>query len=145
MQGEGQVCPMQLRPDTDKLEMTVKITLDRRVAGRIRQGALENDAVFFVLGLLRAQLADAFGADRCSAELTTATGQRPEFLQTMNAFACRYQTAMSELAERGEVEVDDPQLAQVFREVHHLRVTDLGGRWTITQQRRRDAAGGQMH
>lgn len=136
---------MSLRQGNGQLEMTVRITLDRRAAGRVRQGTLDNDAVFFVLGFVRAQLADAFGVDRCNVELTEATGQRSEFLQSMNAFASRYQTAMTELEQRGEVEVDDPQLAQVFREVHHLRVTDLGGRWTIAQNRRRDAAGGLMH
>lgn len=136
---------MQSRQPTDRIELTVKITLDRQAAGRVRRGSLDNDAAFFVLGLLRAQLADAFGQDRSGVELLAATGHRPEFLQSMNAFANLYRNAMHELEQRGEVEVADAHLAQVFREVHRLQVTDLGGRWSVAPPRRRDAAGGMTH
>lgn len=123
---------MAERSGSGRVEMTFRVVLNRTQAGgRARVRSVDNDTAFYVLGLLKAQLAENFGSGNWLVELADATGQRPEFLRTMNAFARAHQAACDELERSGQVVVEDADLADVFRTVHQLQVVDLGGRWRV--------------
>lgn len=117
----------------DKLEITLRITLDRKGLERQTGRAIENDTAFFVLGLVHAQLTSTFGDDHCMVDMESATGISPDLIRAMNSFARRHKRALEALDRDGEVMVDDRDVLEVFQTLHDVIITPLGSRWRVVR------------
>lgn len=115
----------------DKLEITLRITLDRPGLERQLKRPVETDTAFFVLGLVHAQLTSAFGDDYCRVDMESATGLDPQFVRSMNSFARRHKRALEALELHGEVMVEDKDILEVFQLLHDVVITPLGSRWHV--------------
>lgn len=118
---------------SDRLEITLRVTLDRDGAAEHLGRPIDKDTAFFVLGLVHAQLTSTFGDDHCVVELETATGLQQAFLRSMNSFARRHKRALQALDANGEVMVDDEDVLEVFQLLHDVIVTPIGSRWRVVR------------
>lgn len=121
----------------DELELTLKVTLNRKGLKEHLRREVEADFAFFVLGLVNAQLTETLGERNCTVGLATATGFSPYFLQRMNHFARLHRRASDEFNRLGEVIVADQELVHIFEMIYDVTVTPLGERWRITSRRHR--------
>lgn len=118
----------------DKLEITLRITLDRPGLERRLQRPVENDTAFFVLGLLHAQLTSYFGDEHCQVEMESATGVNPALIRSMNSFARRHKRALEALDLQGEVIVEEQDVLEVLGLLHNVVITPLGARrWRVAR------------
>lgn len=117
----------------DKLEITLRVTLDRPGLERRLRQPIENDKAFFILGLVQAQLTRYFGQECCRVEMEAATGLTASLIGVMNDFARDHQRAIDSLHEQGEVIVDDADLADVLQLHHDVVVTPVGSRWRVAR------------
>lgn len=117
----------------DKLEITLRITLDRPGLQRSLRRAVENDTAFFVLGLVHAQLTSTFGDENCVVDMESATDVNPDLIRTMNSFARRHKRALQALEDYGEAIVDDQDVLEVLGLLHDVVITPLGGRWRVAR------------
>ncbi|HYG58076.1 MAG TPA: hypothetical protein VD902_08455 [Symbiobacteriaceae bacterium] len=117
----------------DKLEITLKITLDRPELERKLKRSLENDTAFFILGMVHAQLTSTFGDEHCQVEMQGATGVNPALIQAMNSFPRRHKRALDALDQWGEAIIEDQDVLEVFQTLHDVVITPLGGKWRVTR------------
>jgi hypothetical protein len=117
----------------DKLEITLRITLDRSGLEKRLRHPLENDKAFFVLGLVHAQLTTTFGDDNCQVEMQAATGVKPELIRALSSFAQRHKQAVEALDERGEALVADRDVLEVLTMMHDVIITPIGARWRVAR------------
>ena len=117
----------------DKLEITLRITLDRAGLEKRLRHPLENDKAFFVLGLVHAQLTSTFGDEHCHVEMESATGVNPDLIRSMNSFPRRHKQAVAALDERGEVFVEDRDVLEVLTLMHDVIITPIGARWRVAR------------
>lgn len=116
----------------EKLEVTLRIVLDRPGIERTRQRPLEKEVAFNILGRVYAQLSDEFG-EFCQVELEAATGVNPELIRSMNSFAPRHKRALDALLQHGEAIVDDRDVMEAFAAIHDVVITPIGSRWRVAQ------------
>lgn len=127
----------------DKLEITLRITLDRPGLERQLRRKVENDTAFYVLGMLHAQLTSTFGDDHCLVELAAATGVAPELIRAMNSFPRRHKRALDALEAWGEAIVVDRDVLEVFQTLHDVLITPLGpSRWRVARADGEQETGG---
>ncbi|HWI64631.1 MAG TPA: hypothetical protein VNT75_22625 [Symbiobacteriaceae bacterium] len=120
----------------DKLEITLRITLDRSGLERQLGRKLENDTAFYVLGMLYAQLSSTFGDEHCLVEMTSATGLKSDLITAMNSFPRRHKKALDALEAWGEAVVEDRDVLEVFQTLHDVVITPLGAsRWRVSYAR----------
>lgn len=119
----------------EKLEITLRITLDRAGLERRLGRPVDHDQAFFVLGMVYAQLSSRFGEEDCTVEMTDATGVDRDLLQPMNAFARELRRTLRRLDEAGEAVVDDPELLAVLQITQEVMAMPEGGRWRVTRSR----------
>lgn len=117
----------------DKLEITLRITLNRPGLEQQLRRKIENDTAFFILGLVHAQLTSRFGDEHCVVEMDSGTGLRPELIRAMNSFARRHKRALEALDAHGEVIVEDRDILEVFQTLHDVIITPLGHRWRVVR------------
>ncbi|HYF91127.1 MAG TPA: hypothetical protein VD969_02655 [Symbiobacteriaceae bacterium] len=118
----------------DKLEITLRITLNRPGLERQFQRKVENDTAFYILGMIHAQLSSTFGDDHCLVEMESATGLNPDLVRAMNSFPRRHKRALDALEAWGEAVVEDRDVLEVFQTLHNVMITPLGaGKWRVTQ------------
>lgn len=115
----------------ERLEVTLRITLDRAGVRRRRKEPVESDTAFFILGMVHALLTSKYGDDHCTVEMESATGLDPTFVRSMNSFARRHKAALDALENHGEVYVEDRDLLEVFQALHDVVITPVGHRWRI--------------
>lgn len=120
----------------DKLEITLRITLDRPGLERQLRRRVENDTAFFILGLVHAQLTSTFGDDHCQVDLETATGVNPQLIRSMNSFARRHKKALEALELQGEVIVEDRDVVEVMQTLHDVIITPVGAKWHVCRMSR---------
>jgi hypothetical protein len=117
----------------DKLEITLRITLNRPGLEQQLKRRIENDTAFFVLGLVHAQLTSTFGDEHCVVEMESGTGLNPALVRAMNSFARRHKRALEALDADGEVMVEDRDVLEVFQTLHDVIITPLGSRWRVVR------------
>ncbi len=117
----------------DRLEITLRITLDRPGLEKLWKRAVENDTAFYVLGLVHAQLTSTFGDDTCTVDMESATGLDTAFVRSMNSFARRHKRALDTLDAQGEVLIEDRDLLEVFQVLHDVVITPIGSRWRVSR------------
>lgn len=117
----------------DKLEMVLRVTLDRPGLERKLERKVENDTAFFVLGMVHAQLTGAFGDEHCEVDLESATGLEAGFVRSMNSFARRHKRVLDAFESQGEVMVEDQDILEVFQALHDVVITPLGRRWRVVR------------
>lgn len=117
----------------DKLEVTLKITLDRPELEQKLRRSLDNDTAFYILGLLHAQLTSTFGDEHCRVEMESATGVSPSLIQAMNSFPRRHKRALDSLDRWGEVIIEDPDVLEVLQTLHDVVITPVSGKWRVTR------------
>jgi hypothetical protein len=117
----------------DKLEVTLRITLDRSGLERQLGRKVENDTAFFILGMVHAQLTSTFGDDHCAVEMESGTGLKPELVKAMNTFPRRHKRALEALERYGEVTVEDLDILEVFQTLHDVIITPMGTRWRVAR------------
>ncbi|MFZ5813908.1 MAG: hypothetical protein ACOY93_01215 [Bacillota bacterium] len=115
----------------DRLEVTLRIRLDRAGVRRRLKEAVESDTAFFILGMVHALLTSKYGDEHCTVEMESATGLDPAFVRSMNSFARRHKAALDALETYGEVYVEDRDLLEVFQALHDVVITPVGHRWRI--------------
>lgn len=120
----------------DKLEITLRITLDRPGLEKQLRRRVENDTAFFILGLVHAQLTSTFGDDYCQVDLETATGVNPQLIRSMNSFARRHKKALEALELQGEVVVEDRDVLEVMQTLHDVIITPVGAKWHVSRMAR---------
>lgn len=114
------------------LEIQLRVTLDAEGAGQELGHPVDHGVAFFILGLVQAQLARAFGCRHCRVELAAATGISPGLLGAMAGFAPALQRAVSEVQETGQAWVDDAGVAELVALLWPVRVEpQAGGRYLI--------------
>lgn len=116
-----------------KVEIMLRVTLDRAGLGQRLQRPIESDFAFFVLGLVHAQLTSQFGDEHCLVDMESATGVKTDLIRSMNSFARRHKVALEALERDGEVTVVDRDLVEVFQLLHNVIITPLGGRWRVVR------------
>jgi hypothetical protein len=121
---------------TERLEVTLSITIDRAGLERKLNHPIEKETAFFILGMVNAQLSSRFGEEFCHVELTTASGLSTTFLRSMNTFARKHQQALSAFEADGEVVVDDRFLVEVFQLLHSVTVIKVGEQWRVVRKER---------
>lgn len=119
----------------DRMEVSLKIVLDRAGVGRRHEAPLESHSAFFILGLVHALLTDKYGDQNCTVEMESATGLSQEFVKSMNTFASRHKAALNALAHDGEVYIRDADLLEVFQVLHDVVVTQAGQGWWVVSNR----------
>lgn len=120
----------------DKLEITLRVTLDRPGLEKQLHRKVENDTAFYILGMIHAQLHASFGDDHCQVDMLTATGVNPELIRAMNSFPRRHKKALDALETWGEAVVEDRDVLEVFQTLHDVIITPLsGGRWRVAYAR----------
>lgn len=117
----------------DKLEITLRITLDRPGLEKRLRHPLENDKAFFILGLVHAQLTSSFGNEHCRVEMEAATGVDPGLIRALSSFPQRHKQAVTTLDERGEVLVEDRDVLEVLTIMHDVIITPVGPRWRVAR------------
>jgi len=117
----------------DKLEITLRITLDRKGVEQESGRPLENNKAFFVLGLVHALLTDHFGDANCRVEMESGTGLSPALVRAMNSFAPRHKRALEVLDAAGEVMVEDRDVLEVLQTMHDVMITPLGAKWRVVR------------
>jgi len=119
----------------DKLEIALRITLDRSGLEKRLRRPVGADYAFFVLGMVHAHLSSRFGEEDCTVEMTAATGVDPELLEPMNIFARELRRTLRDLDETGEAMVEDPDLLSVLQITQGVVAVPVGGGWRITRSR----------
>jgi hypothetical protein len=119
----------------ERVEVRLRITLDRTGLGSRLRRPIENDFAFFVLGLVYGQLAAQFGDENCRVEMESATGIEPGLARAMNDFARRHKQALDTLDRSGEVTVADRDVVEVFQTLHDVIITQVGSSWRIVRNR----------
>lgn len=117
----------------DKLEITLRITLDRPGLERQFRRKVENDTAFYILGMIHAQLTSTFGDDHCQVEMAAATGVNPELVQAMNSFPRRHKRALDALDAWGEAVVEDRDVLEVLQTLHEVTIIPLGAKWRVVR------------
>lgn len=117
----------------DKLEVTLRITLDRPGLERLWGRKVEEDTAFFILGLVHAQMTERFTEAFCQVDMESATGMDQGFVRSMNSFARRYKRALDELQRWGHAQVEDADLVDVIRMLHQVEVTPTGSSWRVVR------------
>lgn len=117
----------------DKLELNLRITLDRNGLRQHLGREVENDVAFFVLGMVNAHLTSLLSDEHCQVDMQSATGLDPVFVRSMNGFTRKHKRALEVLDAQGEVVIEDRELLEVFQELHDVMVTPLGGRWRVAR------------
>lgn len=117
----------------EKLEITLRITLDRSGLERERHVEVPKEIAFNILGRVHAQLTDEFGDEHCLVEMDAATGLNPHLVRSMNSFAPRHKRALEALYNEGEALVADRDIVEVFAAMHDVIITPIGSRWRISQ------------
>jgi hypothetical protein len=117
----------------DKLEVTLRITLDRSGLERQLRRKVENDTAFFILGMVHAQITGAFGDDYCAVEMESGTGLNPQLVKAMNSFPRRHKRALEALERDGEALVEDRDVLEVFQTLHDVIITPVGSRWRVAR------------
>lgn len=117
----------------DKLEVTLKITLDRPELEQKLRRTLENDTAFFILGMVYKQLTSTFGDEHCVVEMEAATGVSPSLIEAMNSFPRRHKRALDMLDRWGEVLVEDADVLEVLQTLHNVIITPVAGKWRVTR------------
>lgn len=117
----------------EKLEIALRITLNRAGVERRLRRPVGADHAFFVLGMVYAQLSSRFGEEDCTVEMTDATGVDRSLLEPMNAFARELRRTLRRLDETGEAWVDDPELLSILQITHEVTAMPVGGRWRVTR------------
>lgn len=115
----------------EKLEVTLRISLDRSALEQRWNREVANDTAFYLLGLVHAQLTGTLGDECCQVEMERATGVDPALIQAMNTFAPQHKRALEALEAHGEVTVSNPDLVEVLQTLHHVVVTPIGSSWHI--------------
>lgn len=115
----------------EKLEISLRIKLDRAGVRKRLKETVESDTAFFILGMVHALLTSKYGDEHCTVEMEAATGLNPEFVRSMNSFARRHKAALDALETYGEVFVEDRDLLEVFQALHDVVITPVGHRWRI--------------
>jgi hypothetical protein len=121
-------------PVSEKLELTLTVSIDRTGLERKLNQPIEKETAFFILGMVGAQLASRFGEDYCAVELSAATGLSPDFLRSMNTFARKHQQALTRYGANGEVVVDDPDMVEVFQLLHAADAIKVGKAWRLVRK-----------
>lgn len=119
----------------EKVEINLRITLDRSGLQRRLGRAIENDFAFYVLGLVHAQLSSQFGDEACLVDMDSATGLSPSLVRSMNSFARRHKLSLDALDRDGEVLVEDRDVVEVFELLHNVIITPVGSRWRVVRNR----------
>lgn len=114
-----------------RLELTLRVTLDRAGVRKRLKKPVESDTAFFILGMVHALLTSKYGDEYCTVEMESATGLDAEFVRSMNSFARRHKAAMDALETYGEVWVEDQELLEVLQLLHNVVVTQVDGRWHV--------------
>lgn len=128
----------------DKLEITLRITLNRPGLERQLRRKVENDTAFYILGMLHAQLSSTFGDDHCLLEMESATGIPADLIRSMNSFPRRHKKALDALEAWGETVVEDRDVLEVFQTLHDVIITPLSsGRWRVAYARAEEPGMGQ--
>lgn len=117
----------------EKLEVTLRITLDRKGLEQQLGRKVENDTAFFILGMVHAQLTSTFGDDHCVVEMAAGTGIDPELIRVMNSFPRRHKRALEELDRAGEVTVCDRDVLEVLQTLHDVIITPVGSAWRVAR------------
>ncbi len=117
-----------------RLELTLRVTLDRAGVRKRLKKPVESDTAFFILGMVHALLTSKYGVEHCTVEMESATGLDSEFVRSMNSFARRHKAAMDALESCGEVWVEDQELLEVIQLLHDVVVTPVDGRWHVVPQ-----------
>lgn len=118
----------------DKLEITLRITLNRPGLEQQLGRKVENDTAFYVLGMIYAQLSSTFGDEHCLVEMAAATGLKPDLIAAMNSFPRRHKKALDALEAWGETIVEDRDVLDVFQTLHDVVITPISsGRWRVTR------------
>lgn len=118
-----------------KVEINLRITLDRSGLARRLGRSIDNDFAFYVLGLVHAQLSSQFGDEACLVDMDSATGLNPSLIRSMNSFARRHKHALDVLERDGEVLVHDRDVVEVFELLHNVIITPVGGGWRVVRNR----------
>ncbi|MGE5674028.1 MAG: hypothetical protein ACM3XM_09070 [Mycobacterium leprae] len=116
---------------SDKLEITLRIALDRSGLAERLDGPVDNDTAFFILGLVHAQLTAMFGDENCMVELNAASGIDPSLIREMNGFARRHKQALETLRAQGNVLVAEWDIVEVLQLLQDVSVTPVGERWLV--------------
>ncbi len=116
----------------EKLEITLRITLDRTGLRRRLGWPMESDTAFFVLGRVYAELTGLFGDEHCRVELDSATGVSPELIAAMRTFPRRHKQVLDALQARGEAMVEDPDILEVLALLHDVVITPTGSGWCVS-------------
>lgn len=117
----------------EKLELVLRVTLDRSALKRRSPHMGEGDAPFFILGLVQALLSSRFSDQCCEVVLESATGLDARFLQSMSSFAQRHQRAIRELRTYGETMVDDQEVLDVLQRFHTVTAMPVGSKWRVSR------------
>lgn len=117
----------------EKLEITLRITLDRPGLEKEWKRPVENDTAFYVLGLVHAQLTSIFGDEHCTVDMESVTGLDTAFVRSMNSFARRHKRALDSLEHHGEALIEDRDLLEVFEVLHDVIITPIGGKWRVSR------------
>lgn len=128
----------------DKLEITLRITLNRSDLERQFRRKVENDTAFYILGMVHAQLSSTFGDDHCAVEMESATGIQPDLIRAMNSFPRRHKRALDALEAWGVAIVEDRDVLEVFQTLHDVIITPLdSGRWRVAYAQAEEPYHGQ--
>lgn len=114
-----------------ELDIRLRIRLDADGASRELGEPVGVGAAFFILGLVQAQLARAFGPRHCRVELEGATGVPPWLAAAMRGFAPALQQAVTDLACRGEAWVQEPAVVEVLALVWPVASEPEGDGWRV--------------
>lgn len=130
----------------EKLEVTLRITLDKPGLEQRLRRVIENDTAFFILGLVHAQLTATFGDEYCKVELAKATGIDPGLILVMNSFARRHKRALESLDQQGELVTPDRDIIEVLQLLDDVIVMPVGQQWRVVRQQRQvDSITGETH
>ncbi|HEY3368703.1 MAG TPA: hypothetical protein VGK74_26905 [Symbiobacteriaceae bacterium] len=116
---------------SDKLEITLRIALDRSGLAKRLKRPVEDEDVFFVLGLVNAQLAGTFGENHCLVEMESASGVSRSLIEAMNVLPRRLRQTLQALKRDGEAVVTDPDVLAALCEMQDLTVTPMDGKWLV--------------
>ena len=116
----------------DRLEITLRIALDRSDLARRLGSTVDQDTAFFIFGLVSAQLIGQYGDHACQVEMISASGVDQALIDAMNELPRSLKQTRETLLSTGEVVVTDPDLLVALRVLEEVTVTPKEGRWLVT-------------
>lgn len=119
---------------SDKLEITLRIALDRSGLAKRLKRAVEDEDAFFVLGLVNAQLTSTFGEEHCQVEMESASGVSRSLIEAMRALPRRLKRTLETLKQDGEAEVTDPDVLAAVAQLEGVTVRRVGGKWLVVRR-----------